>query len=415
MLVLFIWLVSSLSFVLPATPVTFGHSLRQFFYFEDNYTQFNHGAYGGTPRPVVEAQYQYVAQMERDIDPFMNGPNGYRACILAARNHLASMINIANVNDTVLVDNASEAINDILRNFEPPLSADEYIFDLSTAYAPFVGFYSWLEKRQGVKTITAQIDFPVTGADSFLIPVRNLLTNSTHLNIRVAVISQIAAYPCVTLPVRELVDLFHSSQIPVILDGAHALGNYAFDVQTFGDIDYGLWNLHKWYFAPKSSALMYVRRDHQRLHIPAPSVVDNTEEQDFPDRFIWTGTRDRTAFCAIMAAKSFRDSLGGEAAIQNYTHYIALYAKRYLENVWSVPPMAPESMTSSMSIVQIPTHNASMCGYVNSILRSKYGLSMSGWTPLPNIPCYFRISGQVYLDESDVQKLAVAVLDILKA
>jgi len=156
----------------------------------------------------------------------------YRACILAARNHLATMINIGNVNDTVLVDNASEAINDILRNLEPPLSADEYIFDLSTAYAPFVGFYNWLGVRQGVRTITAQIDFPVSGDESFLGPVRALLANSTQLNIRVAVISQIAAYPCVTLPVKALVDLFHSYNIPVVVDGAHALGNIPFDVQV---------------------------------------------------------------------------------------------------------------------------------------------------------------------------------------
>lgn len=391
-----------------ATSTSFGHSLRQYFYFEDNYTQLNHGAYGGTPRPVIDAQYSYVAAMERDIDPFMNGPNGYRACILAARNHLAAMLNIANVNDTVLVDNASEAINDILRNFEPPLSADEYIFDLSTAYAPFVGFYNWLGVRQGVRTITAQIDFPVSGDESFIGPVRALLANSTHLNIRVAIISQIAAYPCVTLPVKGLVDLFHSYNIPVVVDGAHALGNIPFDVQAMGDIDYGLWNLHKWYFAPKSSALLYVRRDHQRLHVPAPSVVDNIDEQDFPDRFIWTGTRDRTPYCAIMAAKTFRDSLGGESAITNYTRSLALYAKHYLEQAWKVTPMAPDSMTSSMALVQIPTSNATRCSMLNGILRNKYGLMVSGFTPLPNIPCYYRISAQVYLDESDIQRLAAA-------
>jgi len=160
---------------------------------------------------------------------------------------------------------------------------------------------------------------------------------------------------------------------------------------------------------------MYVRRDHQRLHVPAPSVVDNTEEQDFPDRFIWTGTRDRTAFCAIMAAKQFRDSLGGEAAVQNYTRYIAMYAKHYLEKAWNVSPMAPESMTSSMSIVQIPTQNFTLCGVVNARLRNEFGMSVSGYKPLPGIPCYYRISGQVYLDESDVQRLAAAVLQIIKS
>jgi len=142
-------------------------------------------------------------------------------------------------------------------------------------------------------------------------------------------------------------------------------------------------------------------------------VVDNIDEQAFPDRFIWTGTRDRTAYCAIMAAKQFRDSLGGEAAVQNYTRYIALYAKQYLEKEWQVEAMAPENMTSSMALVQIPTKNSTKCSMLNGVLRSKYGLMMSGFTPLPNIPCYYRISGQVYLDESDVQRLGAAVLEAL--
>ena len=73
----------------PATSLPpFGHSLRPYFFFGPNTTQYNHGAYGSTPRPVVEAQYQAVAEMEASIDNFMNGPTGYRQCILDARTTL---------------------------------------------------------------------------------------------------------------------------------------------------------------------------------------------------------------------------------------------------------------------------------------------------------------------------------------
>jgi selenocysteine lyase/cysteine desulfurase len=138
----------------------------------------------------------------------MNGATGYRACILEARGALSAMVNASSVNDTVLVDNASEAINDILRNFEPPLSADEFILDLSTAYGPFQGFYAWLGERLGVQTLTVPIAWPVTGPESFLVPVRAALeANASSLNIRVAVISQISAYPAVTLPVAALVEV----------------------------------------------------------------------------------------------------------------------------------------------------------------------------------------------------------------
>jgi selenocysteine lyase/cysteine desulfurase len=292
---------ASINYSVPPPP--FGHALRPYFFFEGNYTQFNHGAYGGTPRPVIDAQFAAVARMEADIDPFMNGADGYRQCILDARATFSTLMGTP-FNDTVLVDNASEAINSILRNLEPPLSADEYILDLSTAYGPFVGLYEWLGARVGVGLLTVPIEWPVAGPEAFVAPVAAFLAaNASLYNIRIAVISHISAYPSVLLPVKELVALLHAHGIPVVVDGAHALGNIPFNVVAdMGNPEYYFANAHKWYLAPKSSCAMYVRRDRQLPHVPAPAVVDNLETQDFTDRFIWTGTRDRTPYCAIQAA-----------------------------------------------------------------------------------------------------------------
>jgi selenocysteine lyase/cysteine desulfurase len=69
--------------------------------------------------------------MEADIDTWMNAAQGYRRCIVAARRMLSDMIR-SDFNSTVLVDNASAAINVILRNMQPPLGPDDVILDLST-------------------------------------------------------------------------------------------------------------------------------------------------------------------------------------------------------------------------------------------------------------------------------------------
>lgn len=151
--------------------------------------------------------------------------------------------------------------------------------------------------------LTVPISWPVTGPESFTAPVASFLAaNASLFNIRVAVVSHISAYPSAILPVKELVALLHAHGIPVAVDGAHALGNIPFSVAEMGDPEYYFANAHKWYFAPKSSCAMYVRHDRQLPHVPAPAVVDNVETQAFADRFIWTGTRDRTAYCAIQAA-----------------------------------------------------------------------------------------------------------------
>ena len=113
----------------------------------------------------------------------------------------------------------------MLRNMQPPLGPDDWILDLSTAYGPFTGLYQWMQSRYGVQTLTVPIVFPVTGPESFIEPLRVVLAaNSSTLNIRVAVISHISAYPSVVLPVAELVQLLHSYGIYVIVDGAHVPG-----------------------------------------------------------------------------------------------------------------------------------------------------------------------------------------------
>ena len=68
-----------------AAAPAFGHALRADFFYPANFTQLNHGAYGGTPRPVVAAQYAAVARMEADLDNFMNGASGYRLQVTPAK------------------------------------------------------------------------------------------------------------------------------------------------------------------------------------------------------------------------------------------------------------------------------------------------------------------------------------------
>ena len=83
-----------------------------------------------------------------------------------------------------------------------------------------------------------------------------LKANASSLNIRCCVISHISAYPSVVLPIAELTRLLRSYNIITIIDGAHAVGNIAIDVAAV-DPDYYLGNMHKWFFSPKSAALLY--------------------------------------------------------------------------------------------------------------------------------------------------------------
>jgi selenocysteine lyase/cysteine desulfurase len=349
----------------------------------------------------------------------MNGAGGYRHCIVAAKQRLAAMMHIKNASDTVLVDNASEGINAIIRNLEPPLGSSDYILDLSIAYAPFKGLYQWLGSRYGVKTLEIPIHWPVTGPESFIEPITAALeANAASLNIRVAIFSHISAYPAVILPVKQLVALFHQYHIPVIVDAAHALGNIEIDIGDMSDVDYYFANTHKWLYSSKSSAILYVRHDHQHLYVPAPAIVDSTMADDFESRFIWTGTRDRTPYCAILSALDYRRSLGGEERIMTYNQQLAQYGGRYLSRLWDTRILSPESMQSGMTNVQVPTKNYTICQVVVSQLYNTYNTMVSGASnvapELGDIPCYLRLSAQIYQDKNDWHVLGALIVKLLQ-
>ena len=90
----------------------FGHPLRSAFMFDPNTTQFNHGSYGGTPAAVFEQQVKNIRYVEGFILDRITGA-WYRDGLLAVRKRVAAYIG-APWEDTVLVDNASNALNVLL-------------------------------------------------------------------------------------------------------------------------------------------------------------------------------------------------------------------------------------------------------------------------------------------------------------
>ena len=75
----------------------------------------------------------------------------------------------------------------------------------------------------------------------------------------------------------------------------------------------------------------------------------------FVNRFVWTGTRDYTAFCAMKDALEFRQSLGGDPVIMGYNQGLARWAGHYLAGVWNTFLLAPDTMQGTMTNVVVPT------------------------------------------------------------
>jgi len=77
----------TLACVLAVAFADFGHSMLSYFTIASDYTNFNHGSYGCSPKPVQAAQQQFVAEMESRPDPWFRV--AYREYVATTRTRIA--------------------------------------------------------------------------------------------------------------------------------------------------------------------------------------------------------------------------------------------------------------------------------------------------------------------------------------
>jgi selenocysteine lyase/cysteine desulfurase len=123
----------------------------------------------------------------------------YHEKLLAVRKRIAAYIG-APWEDTVLVDNASNALNVLLNMWK--FAPNEVILDFSTAYSNFQNTYKWVHAARNVSTVTVPFTFPLTGPEVIVESLRTTLAqlkaNGTKPGL--AIISQVSSWPAILLP-----------------------------------------------------------------------------------------------------------------------------------------------------------------------------------------------------------------------
>lgn len=179
-----------------------------------------------------------------------------------------------------------------------------------------------------------EITFPVKRPEELTKLLEAALMSQPKGSVKMCVFSHISSMPTMIEPVESLTALSRQHGALSLVDGAHAPGVLEIDVQKI-DCDFYLGNCHKWLFAPKGSAFMWVRRSLQTMTFPEPTVISSSGERDFVGRFAYTGTRDYSALCAIPAGLAFWRFLGGYKKIYPYCHNLVVQGAKLLAEKWN--------------------------------------------------------------------------------
>ena len=393
----------------PAPPLTFGRPMLDHWLLDPDVLHLNHGTVGATPRCVLDEQARLRDEIERNPARFLlrelagaqaGGAERARNRLREAAEEVAAFFGVRG-EDLMFTDNTTTAANAVLRSFDFRPDDEIVLFDHS--YGALRKTAEYVARRAGAHVRIAEIPFPGTTEAGVLRALEGALTARTRL----AILDHITAPSALLLPLAEMAALCRRRGIAVFGDGAHAPGAIPLDIGALG-VDWYAGNLHKWGWAPRSSAILWVDRARQEgLH---PTTISWGLDQGVAAEFDWVGTRDPTPYLAAPAALAFMKSLGVER-VQRHNHELAWEAGQLLARRWGTELPAPETMVGTMVAVRVPEGAGSTfeaASRLRDALLFEEGIEVH--LPVVGDALFVRVSAQIYNEISDVERLAEAVL-----
>ncbi|KAF9243517.1 pyridoxal phosphate-dependent transferase [Melanogaster broomeanus] len=393
------------------SPPAFGHDMLKLFEFAPGYINLNHGSYGSVSLPVRAVCDKWTDEVESNPDKFMR--INVLTYMTRVRERVAKLIG-ADTDDSYPATTTYGAVSQTLK----------YLADIPPY--PTVS--------------TFNLQFPTTHAkiiEDFRAYIKDLTeaTNVAGGRKIVALIDSIASVPGVLLPWKEMVAICREAGVISVVDAAHSIGQ-ELDI-NLSEARPDFWVSVGTPGAPATVMLMNpvppkelsqvaafkegIRRSlcsketrNQHLiksSIPTPATYRSPHDDDYtgPQEFV------NLFGCRRRAALDFREWLGGEHKINEYTHNLAIAGGKRLAKRLGTSVLDPEGdLTLNMVNVELP-----ILGGIESsdeILRILQETLLLEWNCFAspfrhNGKWWTRCSVQVWNEISDFDVLANALKD----
>ena len=292
----------------------FWFNVRHAFTVDRNMINLNNGGVSPSPKIVMDTEIRYL-EVE-NLNPSYYMWNVLDPGIETVRRRLARAFG-CDTEEIAITRNASEALQIVQLGMN--LKAGDEVLTTNQDYPRMIATWQQRERRDGI--VLKQVTFPVPP------PSLDYLAKRIEENItpktKVIHICQITNRTGQIFPVKQICQMARARGIEVVVDGAHAFGQFPFTRDEL-DCNYYGTSLHKWILAPIGTGMLYVRKNKIRDIWPMMAAPDSM--RDNIRKFEEIGTHPASQRNAITEALNFSDSIGLDRKAERL---------RYLRRRWS--------------------------------------------------------------------------------
>ena len=209
------------------------------------------GYFGRMSRTVIE-EYQHNIELINRSNSVYVRQRFETSDGLKIRARVAGLIDVP-AEAVALTRNASDGLQSLIRNYNR-LQPGDQVLVCDLEYDTVKGAMRWLARHRGVEVIEIEHRHPAS-FDSLLTTYREAFVRYPRLKLMA--LTHVTHRTGLVMPVKAIAAAAREHGVDVILDGAHALGQLAFDLEELG-IAFAAYNLHKWIGAPLTLGFLYI-------------------------------------------------------------------------------------------------------------------------------------------------------------
>ncbi len=382
---------------------TYWREIQSAFTLDRELINLNNGNTCPAPRVVLEACKRYM-DMANMLPVQYN--NGIGRNLPAIRRAMAKEFG-CDLDELAFTRNASESLQIAQNGLD--LRAGDEVITTEQDYPRMLTTWDQRVRRDGITVKRLQFPVPTTQDDLY-----ERFAQAITPRTKVLHFCHITNLTGQLFPVQRLARLARARGLVTIVDGAHALAHFPFQLRDLECDYYGV-SLHKWLLAPIGNGLLYVRRENIAKTWPLQAVPDR--QADDIRKFEAIGTHPEALRAAIGEALAFHQAIGAERKAARL---------RYLTLRWANALKADPRVRLLSSLEPGQTWGLAMVGLegidaraLSQFMFDKYRIVVNavvGGTPPNQVFDYqgLRVTPNVYTTLQEIDLFVEAMQDALK-
>jgi cysteine desulfurase/selenocysteine lyase len=296
---------------------------------------FDNGATAQKPQTVIDVLDLYYKNQNANIHRGVHTlSQEITVAYENARTTIQKHLNAAHAHEIIFTAGTTASINLVASSFAKKYiqAGDEIIISAMEHHSNILPWQQVCEEKGAFLKV-----IPINNDGELLIDeFKKLISNKT----KIIAVTHISNTLGTINPIKEIIAIAHSKNIPVMIDGAQAVPHTAVDVQAL-DCDFYLFSGHK-LFGPTGVGILY-GKEKWLNELPPYQVgggtiktvtFEKTEYADLPLKFE-AGTPHIAGGIGLAAAIDYINNIGLEN-IAAYEHELLVYATEALEKIAGV-------------------------------------------------------------------------------